>query len=82
MTLKSELHEQIRSLGLKARAAYAIMAEASNAQKDMALAQAALTIRKRSEHILAQNAKDVAYGREKGLDAAMIDRLTLEAKRV
>ncbi len=80
--LKGEIHDQMQELGRKARAAYALMAEAPNAQKDMALAQAALSLRERKEHILAANARDIAYGKEKGLDAAMLDRLTLDEKRI
>ncbi len=82
VSLKGEVHDQIAELGHKARAAYAVMAEATNAQKDIALAQAALSLRERKDHILAANARDLVYGKEKGLDAAMLDRLTLDDKRI
>lgn len=82
VTLKNEIHEQMLTIGRKARAAYAMMAEATHAQKDMALVQAAFSLRERREHILACNARDITYGREKGLDLAMLDRLTLDGKRV
>lgn len=82
VTLKNEIHDQMQALGHQARAAYSIMAEAPNAQKDMALAQAALSIRERMEHILLNNQRDIAFGKEKGLDAAMLDRLTLDEKRI
>ncbi len=72
----------MQAMGERAKAAYTQLAEASNEQKDMALVQAALAMRARVPAILAANAKDVAYGKEKGLDAAMIDRLTLDEKRV
>ena len=80
--LNSEVHDMMQDVGQRARAAYAKLSEASNEQKDMALVQAAIAIRARAADILAANAKDVAYGKEKGLDAAMLDRLTLDAKRV
>ena len=80
--LNSEMHEMMQSIGRRARAAYEKLAEASNEQKDMALVQAAMTIRANVADIMAANAKDVAYGKEKGLDAAMLDRLTLDAKRI
>lgn len=80
--LKNDVIAMIREMGERARAAYSQLAEASNEQKDMALVQAALAMRARVPAILAANAKDVAYGKEKGLDAAMIDRLTLDEKRI
>ena len=64
------------------RAAYAAIAEAPAGQKDMALVQSALCLRDNAEKILAANAKDVKEAKEKGLDAAMIDRLMLDEKRV
>jgi glutamate-5-semialdehyde dehydrogenase len=80
--LKNDVAAMMQAMGERAKAAYTQLAEASNEQKDMALVQAALAMRARVPAILAANAKDVAYGKEKGLDAAMIDRLTLDEKRV
>jgi glutamate-5-semialdehyde dehydrogenase len=82
VTLKSEIHEQMQAIGHKARAAYAVLAEATNAQKDLALVHAALALRDRKAHLLACNARDIAYGQDKQLDAAMIDRLTLNEQRI
>ncbi|MBY0406846.1 MAG: glutamate-5-semialdehyde dehydrogenase [Rickettsiales bacterium] len=82
VSLKGEVHDQLAELAHKARAAYSVMAEATNAQKDMALAQAALSLRARKDHILTLNARDLAFGKEKGLDAAQLDRLTLDEKRI
>ena len=80
--LKGEIHEIMLGIGQRARAAYAIIAEARNEQKDMALAQAALALREQAHAILAANAKDIEFGKEKKLDAAQIDRLTLNAARI
>jgi glutamate-5-semialdehyde dehydrogenase len=82
VTLKSEMHEQMLTLGRKARVAYGIMAEATNAQKDMALAKAALALRENMDAILSANARDIKYGKEKKLDAAQLDRLSLDKKRI
>ena len=82
VTLKNEIHEQMQIIGKKARIAYEVMAEARNEQKDMALVKAAMRLRKNMKIILAANAKDVEYARGKKLDDAMIDRLTLNEKRV
>lgn len=82
VSLKNEVHEQMVAIGKRARAAYASIAEATNEQKDMALVQAAFALREHKHQILAANERDIAYGKEKGLDAAMIDRLKLDDKRI
>ena len=35
-----------------------------------------------TDHIIAENAKDLDFGREKGLTDAMMDRLMLDAGRI
>jgi len=82
VNLNNDLHEQMRTIGTKARAAYALMAEARNEQKDMALVKAAIFMREQQADILAANKKDIEYARGKQLDAAQIDRVTLDAKRI
>jgi len=82
INLKTEIHEQMQDIGKRARAAYAAIAEASNETKDMALVQAALALREQSHAILAANEKDIVFAKEKVLDAAQIDRLTLSATRI
>lgn len=72
----------MQSIGLKARTAYGALALASGAQKDDALRKAAAELRKNADAILAANARDLAYGKEKGLSSAMMDRLTLNADRI
>ncbi|MDE0347782.1 MAG: glutamate-5-semialdehyde dehydrogenase, partial [Boseongicola sp.] len=47
-----------------------------------AIESAADPIRRRLEEIIAANAEDIAYGREKGLSAAMMDRLLLDEARI
>lgn len=69
-------------LGRKAKAAVHVLAEAKNGDKDMALVIAARCLREYAADILAANMLDVQAGKAKGLDAAMIDRLALDAKRI
>lgn len=76
------IHSLMQDIGLKARAAYMQLAEAKAGQKDAALVTAAAVIRENKKEILAANAKDVAHAKEQGLDAAMIDRLLLDDKRI
>lgn len=76
------IHEMMQTIGKQAQASCRVLAEAKNEQKDMALAQAAICLRERTIHIIAENQKDLEYGQEKGLDAAMLDRLKLDEKRI
>jgi len=58
------------------------LAKASSQQKNDALLGMAGAIRKHSRVLMRENAKDIAFAREKGLSRAMIDRLTLTEKRI
>jgi len=82
MTDQTDIHKLVSDIATKARAAYSLMAEARNEQKDIALAEAAIALRKNVAKIIAANEKDLAYGYEKGLDGAMLDRLKLDEKRI
>lgn len=82
MSGTENIHELMQQIAQRARAAYVQMSVASNEQKNKALTEAAVALRERKGGIIAANSKDLEYGREKGLDAAMIDRLTLDEKRI
>ncbi|MDF2231702.1 glutamate-5-semialdehyde dehydrogenase [Albimonas sp. CAU 1670] len=69
-------------IGRRAKAAAAELAYAPASARDAALRAAADAIEAREAEILAANAKDMAFGREKGLTDAMMDRLLLTAPRV
>ena len=72
----------MNTLGQQARVASRAMAKASTAAKNAALQAMADEIRARSAALLAANAADVAEARANGLDAAMLDRLTITTKSV
>lgn len=72
----------MQDIGRRARVAARLLAEARNEQKDMALAKAALRLREQSGYITGENHKDMEFAREKGLNAAMLDRLKLDEKRI
>lgn len=72
----------MREIGVKARKAATTLANASPKQKDAALLAAAMCVRANVDDILAANELDVADAKKNGLTPAMIDRLTLDAKRV
>ncbi|WP_298724276.1 glutamate-5-semialdehyde dehydrogenase [uncultured Ferrovibrio sp.] len=69
-------------MGRDAKAAAAILATASTGQKNAALRAAAQALQTREAEILAANAEDMAAGRQKGLSAALLDRLMLNSKRI
>ena len=62
-------------LGRDAAAAASVLALASTAAKNAALAKIAVSLRARAPELLAANAKDLEAARAKGLSGAMLDRL-------
>ena len=69
-------------IGKAARAAEAVLAHSTDAERTRGLKAAAAAIRAASAKILSANALDVAEATAKGLSPAMIDRLTLDPKRL
>ncbi len=78
----NDLLTECRSLADRAKAASRAMAVASGKAKNAWLTRAAAALKERSAEILDANAKDVAAGPSLGLNAAAIDRLTLNPKRI
>jgi glutamate-5-semialdehyde dehydrogenase len=72
----------MQDIGRRARAAARVLALASAAQKDEALAAMAQAIRARKGAILAANAEDIAEAKGSGATASFLDRLALDDKRV
>jgi glutamate-5-semialdehyde dehydrogenase len=77
-----DVKQYMEGVGKAARAASRETAKASTAAKDAALLAMAKAIRDNRDALLAANAKDVAEAQANGLDAALLDRLTLTAKGV
>jgi len=78
----SDIHAEMISMGKRAKAAAAELAFASAERKHAALISAADAVRQSIPHIIAENQKDLAFGREKGLSDAMMDRLMLDENRL
>ena len=76
------ISERMRAIGEAARAAQRELALTSTEAKNKALLAAAESLRGRKDEILAANAKDMAGATEKGLSAAMLDRLELNEDRI
>ncbi len=69
-------------IGRRARAAAAELAFAAPERKRQALEAAADAVWTRRAEIVAANARDLDYGRDKGLSPAMMDRLMLDETRI
>ncbi|WP_298835844.1 glutamate-5-semialdehyde dehydrogenase [uncultured Roseobacter sp.] len=69
-------------IGQRAKAASAILGSTPAAQRRAALEAAAKHVQAGRADILAANAQDMAYGRDKGLTDAMMDRLLLTDDRI
>ena len=77
-----DIQNYMLQVGQAARAASFEIAKASTGAKNLALQAMAKAVRARSAELLAANAADLVQAKQEGLDAAMIDRLTLTAKGV
>ena len=76
----TDIARYMDQVGRQARGAARVLAAATTAQKNAALAAIAGELEARRDLLVAENAKDLEAGRAKGLDAALLDRLTLSAK--
>lgn len=72
----------VRSIATAARDASHALATADNDTRNKALSDAATSIRNHAEELKQENAKDMAFGQEKGLNEAMLDRLALDDARI
>ncbi len=76
------LHDEIAGICRKAKDAAQELRSLSPAVKNAALVNAAHAIRAAADGLKAANARDLEAGRDKGLSAAMLDRLELTDKRI
>jgi len=69
-------------LGIKAKSAEPIIASASTAVKNNALAEISKALKENTALIIAENLKDLKNAKENGMSESMQDRLKLDAKRI
>ena len=74
--------DMMADIGARARVAATALANATAERKHAALIGAAEALWASRADILAANAKDLDYGRDKGLSDAMMDRLMLDESRI
>lgn len=78
----AKLSARMATLGATARAAAHQLAQSSLDSRNAALQIAARALRNAMGEILAANTRDMAVSRERGLHAAMLDRLKLDPERI
>jgi glutamate-5-semialdehyde dehydrogenase len=78
----AEISELMDGMGRRARAAAAELAYAPAEAKRQALEAAADALWAARAEVMAANEKDLAFGREKALSPAMMDRLALDEGRI
>jgi len=76
------MKEYMQQLGQKARAASLEMSRAEFSAKNQALFAIANAIDNAADLLKSENQKDLQAGKDKGLDAAMLDRLELNTARI
>ena len=79
---QSDISALMDDIGARARAAAAELAFAPAERKKQALLAAANAIEAAEQTIIEANARDLDFGREKGLSPAMMDRLMLDPGRI
>ncbi len=72
----------MQELGVKARKAAKEISKAESGKKNLALLKIAEILEQNEATLISENQKDLAAGQQNGLDAASLDRLTINAKGV
>jgi glutamate-5-semialdehyde dehydrogenase len=80
--MSTAIETSIHTMGAQARAAARRLATLTSAEKNVILRAMASSIRQSTAEIIRANEMDLAAGREKGLSAAMLDRLRLDESRI
>ncbi|HEC19384.1 MAG TPA: glutamate-5-semialdehyde dehydrogenase [Gammaproteobacteria bacterium] len=77
-----DIKQYMTELGQQARAASRHMARANTGAKNAALLHIAEGLEDAEALLIAENARDLEQGKKDGLDAALLDRLELNAERI
>ncbi|MDQ3185112.1 MAG: glutamate-5-semialdehyde dehydrogenase [Pseudomonadota bacterium] len=77
-----DIKTYMQSVGREARMASRLIAKAETAVKNQALTIMAMAIKRDEQKLLAANAADIESAKAKGLDPALVDRLTLTSRGV
>ncbi|MDO8701747.1 MAG: glutamate-5-semialdehyde dehydrogenase, partial [Undibacterium sp.] len=77
-----DIKHYMNDLGIRARTASRAMAKANSAAKNLALSLIAVAIRRDASALRAANELDLVAAKASGMDAAMLDRLTLSDQAI
>ncbi len=77
-----DIRQYMQDVGARARRAAVLMSRADTAAKDAALLAMAAGLEQARDRLIEENKKDLDAARRNGLDAASLDRLTLNAKSI
>ncbi|MGH8763268.1 MAG: glutamate-5-semialdehyde dehydrogenase [Nitrosospira sp.] len=77
-----DIKTYMQSVGREARTASRLIARADTAIKNQALTIMAMAIKRDEQKLLAANAADVKSAKARGLDSALVDRLTVTSKGI
>ncbi|PIP19406.1 MAG: gamma-glutamyl-phosphate reductase, partial [Candidatus Omnitrophica bacterium CG23_combo_of_CG06-09_8_20_14_all_41_10] len=77
-----DLKQQITHIAKNAANASRVLANLAASEKNKILKEMAESLNKNKEAILNANKKDIVLAKKKRLSAALIDRLTLDEKRI
>lgn len=77
-----DIKKYVAGLALEAKAGARSLAKASSGQKNLILTRMAEALVKNTAGLITENKKDTSAAIKKGLSKAMIDRLTLNEKRI
>ena len=77
-----DIRQYMQDVGVRARRAAVRMSRAETAAKDAALLAMAAGVEQARDRLIEENKKDLDAARRDGLDAASLDRLTLNAERI
>lgn len=78
----SDIQRDVEQLGVCARAAGRVLATSEGQHRDKALLAMAAELRSSAPALMQANQKDLDAGQQAGLDAALLDRLTLNSERI
>ena len=81
-TLQIDIPQYMQAVGVRARAAAREIGRADSGKKDAALLAIASAIEAGSAKLKAENEKDMAAGRQHGLEAAKLDRMEFTEARI
>lgn len=77
-----DIKKYILNKAVEAKEGARVLAKTSSGQKNTALVKMAEALQKSTNELISENRKDIEFAEAKGLSNALIDRLTLNEKRI